>query len=152
MFQYATELQSAGYLHATIWTGEISMTGPHSYSGMAFSQYQWNPASPLLPPGADPNLPEMDFIRIKTVEVLDCDTIRFAYDLWVVYFNFTYDIKPLETLPVAPSLIWNIDPPLVEVYHRMPTSVPEAFFSAGASSAVAAPIQGKPNLKAPFRK
>ncbi len=150
-FQLALEVQSAGYLRATDWTGELSRTGPHTYSGMAFSMWQIDPNSlTLFPPGVDPSLPELDFIHIKSMEVLDCNTLRFTYDLWALYGNFTNDINPMETPPPPPGLIF--DPMIVEVYHRMPTSVPPAWLSAGASSVVAAPIYGKPGLKPPFKK
>jgi len=125
VFQYAPETQSAGYLHSTDWKGELSKKKGQTYSGVAFSIWQWDPTSPLLPPGVDPNLPELDFIHVAHSELIDCDTLRFTYDKWFVYFNFTYDIKPLEP-PPPPGFIMVLDPPLVEVYHRSPTVVPKS--------------------------
>ena len=131
--QYATEVASAGYLHATLWTGEFARTGVHTYSGMLFSIWQWDPLSPLLPPGVDPNLPEEDFIHIKTVEFVNCNSIKLSYDLVAVYYNFTYSIMP-PLPPPPPGFVQKFDPLLVEVYYRMPTTVPDSW-TTGVSSA-----------------
>ncbi len=145
LFQFVPEIQSLGYLHGTNWTGEFSKTDPHSYSGMLFSMYHIDGTKmAAFPPGVDPTLPELDVIQINNVEILDCDTIKFTYGILVVYYNLTYDIKPLETVPVEPSFTLTFDPPMVEVYHRMSTSVPESFVSATVSSAAARPNSGRP--------
>jgi len=124
--QYASETQSAGYLHNTVWTGEFSKTGRHSYTGMVFSMWQWDPSSSLLPAGVDATLPEMDLFHINSVEVLDHDTLRFTYDKAAVYFSFMYPMS-LKEKPPDPGFVATFDPLLVEVYHRMPTSFPAAF-------------------------
>jgi hypothetical protein len=134
-FQYAAEVQSVGYLRATDWTGEVAKAGPHSYSGMAFSMAQWDPMSLLLPPGVDANLPELDFIHILSVQLLDCETLQFSYDLLAVYYNFTNDINPRQTSPPPPGFAMKFDPLLVEVYHRMPMSVPAPWLSTSAATA-----------------
>ncbi|MFN7998331.1 MAG: hypothetical protein U0Q18_32215 [Bryobacteraceae bacterium] len=132
--QYGSEVQSAGYLHATLWTGEFSKADAHTYRGMLFSMWQWDPLSPLLPPGVDPNLPEMDFIHVKTIEFLDCNTIRLSYDFVAVYYNSTYSIMP-PLAPPAPGFIQKFDPLLVEVYYRIPTTVPQAWRTADLPNA-----------------
>ena len=66
-------------------------------------------------------MPELDFIHIAHLEFINCDTIRFTYDKWYVYYNFTNDIKPLQS-PPPPGYIWVIDPPLVEATHRIPAA------------------------------
>lgn len=141
--QYGTEVQSAGYLHATLWTGEFSKADAHTYSGMLFSMWQWDPKSPLLPPGVNPALPEVDFIHIKTLEFLDCNTIRLSYDLVAVYYNFSYTMMP-PMAPSSPGFALKFDPLLVEVYHRIPTTVPDAWTALGLNSAAA---PGKGNWK-----
>jgi len=146
--QYGTEVQSAGYLHATLWTGEFSKSDAHTYSGMLFSMWQWDPKSTLLPPGVNPALPEVDFIHIKELEFLDCNTIRFSYDLVAVYYNFQYSTQP-PLAPPLPGFVLKFDPLLVEVYHRIPTTVSGAWAGAGLSSAFA---PGKGNWRRPPRK
>ena len=146
--QYGTEVQSAGYLHATLWTGEFSKSDAHNYSGMLFSMWQWDPTSPLLPLGVDPALPEVDFIHITSVEFLDCNKIRISYDLVAVYYNFEYSMQP-PLAPPLPGFVLKFDPLLVEVYHRMPTTASDAWTGAGLSSAFA---PGKGNWKHPPRK
>lgn len=146
--QYGTEVESAGYLHATLWTGEFSKADAHTYSGMLFSIWQWNPASPLIPAGVDPALPEVDFIHIKTLQFLDCNTIQFSYDLVAVYYNAIYSTMP-SLAPPPPGFVMNFDPLLVEVYHRIPVVVPDGWKGAGLGSSVA-PVNG--NRKLPHRK
>ena len=107
------------YLSWTDWKGDIVKKHGQTYTGSFFQMLQLDPLSPLLPPGVNASLPEVDFIHIDHLEFINCDTIRFTYDKWYVYYNFTNDIKPLQP-PPPPGYIWIIDPPLVEVYHRIP--------------------------------
>ena len=112
-----------GYVNVTLWTGEFSKTGPQTHSGMFFSMAQWDPTSKDVPVGIDPNTPELNFIHAKQVEFLDCNTIRFTYDVLYVYENYTYAVEPIQTPPTGLGAIVNFDPSLVEVYHRVPTSL-----------------------------
>ena len=107
------------YLNWTQWKGDLAKNHAENYTGLLFQMLQFDPLSPGLPPGVDPNLPEIDFIYINNLEFIDCNTISITYDRWYVYYNFTNDIKPLQP-PQWPGYIWIIDPPLVEVYHRIP--------------------------------
>ena len=111
----------APYLYWTNWKGDIVKKSGKTYTGLFFQMAQLDPTSPLLPPGVDPNLSELDFIHIDHLEFIDCNTFRVTYDKWYMYYNFTYDIKPLQP-PPPPGSIWIIDPPLVEVYHRIPAA------------------------------
>jgi hypothetical protein len=77
----------------------------------------------------------MDFIHAKTVEFLDCNTIRLSYDMVAVYYNFTYAIMP-PLAPPPPGFVQKFDPLLVEVYHRIPTPIPDRW-AAGHSGAFA---------------
>ena len=118
VYQYYGEI-TPPYLYWTDWKGNIVKKHGQTYTGLFFQMARLDPASSLLPPGVDPLLPEMDFIHIDHLEMIDCNTFRVTYDKWYTYYNFTNDIKPLQS-PPPPGSIWIIDPPLVEVYHRIP--------------------------------
>ena len=132
--QLVSEIQSLGFLNATDWTGDLYKSGPHSWNGLMLQMLQWNPAS--APAGVDANLPEVDFIHIQKAEFLDCNTFKISYDVVAAYLNFTYaDVpSPLETPPTPPGYTVILDPALVEVYHRIPSSVSESLFAAPAVS------------------
>ena len=121
-----------GYLNITDWTGTFSRSGPHTYSGMLFAMAQWDPNNTTdVPAGIDTSLPELNFIHAKSIEFLDCDTVRFAYDVLYVYENYTYSVTPIKTPPDALGAVVNFDPLLVEVYHRVPTSLSARHNTAG---------------------
>lgn len=126
------------FLYATDWKGDLIKKHGQTYTGLLSQMLQLDPSSPLLPPGVDANLPEMDFIHIDHLEFIDCNTIRITYDTWYVYYNFTNEVKPLQP-PPPPGYIWIIDPPLVEVYHRAP--------AAGAASLSADMISKSPETQ-----
>jgi hypothetical protein len=120
VYQYWGGIPSP-YMSWTDWKGDIVKKSGKTYTGVFFQMQRMDPTSPDLPPGVDGNLPELDFIHIDHLEFIDCNTFRVTYDKWYVYYNFTNDIKPLQP-PPPPGYIWIIDPPLVEVYHRIPSA------------------------------
>jgi hypothetical protein len=122
IFQYGAAV-APPYLNWTDWKGDLIKKHGQTYTALIFQMLQLDPSSPLLPPGVDAGLPEIDFIHIDHLEFIDCNTIRITYDKWYVYYNFRNDIKPLQA-PPWPGYIWIIDPPLVEVYHRIPAAGP----------------------------
>ena len=119
MFQ-ANFVYGQPFLTVTHWTGEVSKTGPQTFHGYFMSMAEFDPLTPLPPPpGLNLYLPEMDFISYK-IELLDCNTFRGTLDVWYTYYNFTNDIKPLIDAPLPPGSVSIVDPPIVEVYHRVP--------------------------------
>ena len=112
---------------------------PTNFKGYIMSMYQWDPVSPLLPPGVDPALPEMDFIPYS-IDFLDCNTFQGTIRHWYVYYNFTNDITPLSKNSRPPDLVMDFDPPIIEVYHRAPNSCPGCPFASVSSSSTAAPM------------
>ena len=132
-WQYNPEIASLGCLHATDWSGDISRSRPGEFKGYIMSMYQWDPVSPLLPPGVDPALPEMDFIPYS-IDFLDCNTFQGTIRHWYVYYNFTNDITPLSKNSRPPDLVMDFDPPIIEVYHRAPNSCPGCPFASVSSS------------------
>ncbi len=133
--QLMFEFQSQGFLNLTDWTGDLYKSGAHSWKGMIFQMLQLNRDVFTPANGYDADLPEIDFIRISNVEFSDCNTVKFSYDLWAVYYNYTYASvpKPLETPPAPPGFVFN--PLLEEVYSRIPSSVSPDFVAVPNSAA-----------------
>jgi hypothetical protein len=144
IFEYGAAV-TPPYLNWTQWKGDLVKKHGKSYAALIFQMLQFDPLSPLLPPGVDPNLPEIDFIHVDHMEFIDCNTISITYDKWYVYYNFTNDIKPLQE-PPWPGYIWIIDPPIVEVYHRIPAAGSASFSMNMTSIGPATQVKAGPLL------
>ncbi len=121
--EYGPEIQSMGYLNATLWKGELTKKSTGAYTGVFLAQRWWDPQSPYLPAGVNPNLPEMDFVVADPVELIDCNTFRITYTFWFVYYNYTNDIIPMVTEPAPPGFMFVLGAPALE-YHRVPANCP----------------------------
>ena len=147
-----------GYVAATAWVGETAKSGGRTFDSYLMSYWLWDPAA-AAEAGLDRSLPEVDIVHSR-IRFIDCDTFTATIDVFGAYFAFTPDKTPFVTPPDADYLFGG--PPIVETYHRMPTSLRHmtapstpprpAVAAAGASAAptsksLAPPVAADPRSK-----
>jgi hypothetical protein len=123
-----------GYVAATAWVGETIKKGGKTFDSYIMSYWLWDPAAAAAA-GLDPTLPEVDIVHSR-IEFNDCDTFTSTIDVFGAYFSFTPDKTPFVT-PLDASYL--IDGPIVETYHRMPTTLHRMTAPPRPQPAVAAP-------------
>ena len=121
-----------GYIAWSDWNGEIIKGKGQVYDSYGISLWVWPPAE-----GADPQQPpppeqlEMDIVRSHIRFVNNCDTFQSAIDVYAGYLNWTEDKVPFATDPDVNYLAeFYGGGPLVETYHRMPTTCPKCPYAS----------------------
>ena len=119
----------AEYAGTTNWAIDITKLNARDYEsyGMSYWTYRWA--------GTDqPQLPELDIVRSR-LRLVDCNTIENTIDAFAVYFHFnSTSMTPFVTPPDLDLLeLFTGGDPIVETYHRMPTSCPACPFTPAAA-------------------
>lgn len=128
-FQNGYDARLFGYSSATAWVGETIQKGSKTFDSYIMSYWILEGAS----------LPEVDIVHSR-ITFIDCNTFTSTIDVFSAYFSFTPDKTPFVT---APDFSYLSGGPIVETYHRIPTTLRHM----GATSprpqpAVAAPGAG----------
>jgi hypothetical protein len=125
------------YAGTTNWSIDIRKINAREYEayGMSYWTYRWA--------GLDqPQLPELDIVRSR-LRLVNCNTIENTIDVFVVYFAFdSTSMTPFVTPPDLDILAeFTGGNPIVETYHRMPTSCPACPFTPAAVAAAQTPAR-----------
>lgn len=121
--QQALKWPDFGVYSTTGWTGSIERSGRHYKSRLMVLYRLTEEAAGSL--GVDPGLPEADAVAGR-VEFVDCDTLKFTWNVYYVYYNFDAiagDRIPFVTTPDI-DIIALLGGPLEETYHRLPSARP----------------------------
>ncbi len=122
-FHQALKWADFGAYSTTGFAGRIGKLGHHYQAyGMGMYRLTEEAADSL---GVDPGLPEMDVVSGR-VELLACDTLKFTWNVYYVYYNFDAvagDKIPFVTPPDL-DIIALIGGPLEETYHRLAPGAP----------------------------
>jgi hypothetical protein len=125
------------YAGTTNWAIDIMKLNARDFEsyGMSYWIYRWE--------GLDqPQLPELDVVRSR-LRLVDCNTIENTIDAFAVYFHFDLtSMTPFVTPPDLDILAeFTGGSPIVETYHRMPTSCPACPFTPAAVAAAQTPAR-----------
>lgn len=134
-FQQALKWADFGVYSTTGFAGRIEKSG-RQFKASAMGMYRLTEeAADSL--GVDPGLPEVDVVSGRA-EFLTCDTLKFTWNVYYVYYNFDAvagDKIPFVTPPDI-DIIALAGGPLEETYHRLSPPRPTcgAAESTGMSS------------------
>lgn len=122
------------YAGVTNWSIDVNKLNAREYEayGMSYWVYRWADLN-------QPQLPELDVVR-SHIQFVDCNTIKNTIDVFVVYFAFDSATMTPFVTPADVDVLaeFNDGAPIVETYHRMPTTLSGFTSTAAARSAESA--------------
>lgn len=128
--QNGYDVHQFGYSAATAWVGETIKNGSTTFDSYIMSYW--------ITEGAP--LPELDIVHSR-ITFIDCDTFTSTIDIFGGYFSFTPDRTPFVT---PPDLSFLSGGPIIETYHRMPTTLTGLQTGVPPARPTAAPKPGPP--------